>query len=122
MSHPPPLPPTGSQPARNGDLMAELPASIRLETGKGGLPVLRVDGPAAREEIYLHGATVTEWAPRGGGWLFVGEQREPICPRCGDPWRRADLLPMVRGAGRSPRIPLAWLRPAVRVVDCRSRE
>jgi len=47
--------------------MAELPASIRLETGKGGLPVLRVDGPAARAEIYLHGATVTEWAPRGGG-------------------------------------------------------
>ena len=57
----------GGQPARNGDLMVELPASIRLETGKGGLPVLRIDGPAAEAEIYLHGATVTKWAPRGGG-------------------------------------------------------
>jgi N-acetylglucosamine-6-phosphate deacetylase len=47
--------------------MAALPASVRLEVGRGGLPVLRVDGPAARAEIYLHGATVTDWTPRGGG-------------------------------------------------------
>ncbi len=45
--------------------MSDLPASVRLETGNGGLPVLRVDGPAARAEIYLHGATVTDWTPRG---------------------------------------------------------
>ena len=45
--------------------MAALPASVRLESGRGGLPVLLVDGPAARAEIYLHGATVTDWTPRG---------------------------------------------------------
>lgn len=46
--------------------MAALPACVRLETGLGGLPLLVVDGPAARAEIYLHGATVTQWTPRGG--------------------------------------------------------
>src|SRR5664279_263893 len=45
--------------------MSDLPASVRLETGRRGLPVLRVNGPAARAEIYLHGATVTDWTPRG---------------------------------------------------------
>jgi len=52
--------------------MIALPASVSLTTGRGGLPVLRVDGPAARGEIYLHGATVTDWTPAGGGpvlWL-----------------------------------------------------
>jgi glucose-6-phosphate 1-epimerase len=46
--------------------MADLPARVRLEPGRGGLPVLRVDGPAARAEIYLHGAHVTGWTPAGG--------------------------------------------------------
>jgi D-hexose-6-phosphate mutarotase len=49
--------------------MVVLPASVRLETGRGGLPVLLVDGAAARAEIYLHGAHVTDWTPRG---------REPV--------------------------------------------
>src|ERR1019366_1843915 len=65
MAHPPPTSPTGSQPTMTADLMAALPARVRLETGRGGLPVLLVDGPAARAEIYLHGATVTQWAPAG---------------------------------------------------------
>jgi glucose-6-phosphate 1-epimerase len=45
--------------------MSDLPASVRLETGRGGLPVLLVDGPSARAQIYLHGATVTDWTPHG---------------------------------------------------------
>ena len=45
--------------------MTDLPASVRLETGRGGLPVLQVNGSAASAEIYLHGATVTGWTPRG---------------------------------------------------------
>lgn len=52
--------------------MIALPASVSLTTGRGGLPVLRVDGPAARGEIYLHGATVTDWTPAGSSpvlWL-----------------------------------------------------
>lgn len=47
------------------DPVIALPASVRLEAGRGGLPVLLIDGPAARAEIYLQGANVTEWTPRG---------------------------------------------------------
>jgi D-hexose-6-phosphate mutarotase len=43
-----------------------LPPSVRLETGQGGLPRLRVFNPQARAEIYLHGAHVTAWQPEGG--------------------------------------------------------
>lgn len=71
--------------------MAALPASVRLETGRGGLPVLRVAGPSARAEIYLHGAQVTGWTPAGRDrvlWLssaswFAGDAAirggVPIC-------------------------------------------
>jgi D-hexose-6-phosphate mutarotase len=45
--------------------MTDLPKSVRLDTGEGGLPVLRVAGPEATADIYLHGAHVTAWAPRG---------------------------------------------------------
>ena len=64
MPHRPPLPPSGNEPGRT-EVVDALPASVRLMTGRGGLQVLLVDGPAARAEIYLHGATVTEWTPRG---------------------------------------------------------
>jgi glucose-6-phosphate 1-epimerase len=57
--------PGGNPPVTTGDPVPVLPSSIRLETGRGGLPVLRIDGPAARAEIYLHGATVTGWTPHG---------------------------------------------------------
>jgi len=71
--------------------MGALPASVRLEAGRGGLPVLLVDGPSAKAEIYLHGATVTDWTPRGRGpvlWVssasrFTGDAAirggVPIC-------------------------------------------
>jgi D-hexose-6-phosphate mutarotase len=42
-----------------------LPGSVRLERGAGGLERLVIDGPAAKGEIYLHGAHVTGWQPRG---------------------------------------------------------
>jgi D-hexose-6-phosphate mutarotase len=45
--------------------MIDLPGTVSLTTGRGGLPVLRVDAPSARGEIYLHGATVTDWTPAG---------------------------------------------------------
>ena len=43
----------------------ELPASVRLEIGTGGLPVLRVTGPGGSAEILLQGAHVTGWQPAG---------------------------------------------------------
>ena len=42
-----------------------LPASVRLRTGRGGLPVVRVQSAAATAEVYLQGAHVTGWAPTG---------------------------------------------------------
>ncbi|MHB1491458.1 MAG: D-hexose-6-phosphate mutarotase [Cellulomonas sp.] len=45
--------------------MSTVPDSVRLAPGAGGLPMLRVDGSAGWAEIYLHGAHVTAWAPRG---------------------------------------------------------
>ncbi|MCL3862247.1 D-hexose-6-phosphate mutarotase [Actinotalea sp. K2] len=43
--------------------MPELPPAVTLEAGQGGLPVLRVDSPAARAEVYLQGAHITSWTP-----------------------------------------------------------
>lgn len=44
---------------------ATLPASVRLEPGEGSLPRLRVENAHARGEVYLHGAHVTAWEPKG---------------------------------------------------------
>lgn len=57
--------------------MQHLPDTVRLGTGQGGLPVVHVDGPAGSAEVYLHGATVTRWAPAGGAdalWLSGSSQ------------------------------------------------
>jgi glucose-6-phosphate 1-epimerase len=42
-----------------------LPAAVRLEPGRGGLPCLRVANDRADAEIYLHGAHITSWTPKG---------------------------------------------------------
>jgi D-hexose-6-phosphate mutarotase len=42
-----------------------LPPSVRLEPGQGGLPRLLVSNAHATAEIYLHGAHVTAWQPKG---------------------------------------------------------
>lgn len=47
--------------------MRDVPPSVQVGTGIGGLDVVRVSGPAATAEIYLHGAHVTAWAPVGEG-------------------------------------------------------
>ncbi|MGV8977761.1 MAG: D-hexose-6-phosphate mutarotase [Cellulomonas sp.] len=71
--------------------MPTLPPSVRLETGQGGLPVVRVAAPTATAEIYLHGAHVTSWVPAGQRpvlWLSAASRFEaasairggvPIC-------------------------------------------
>lgn len=45
--------------------MLSLPSSVTVAPGGGGLPRVRVEGPAATAELYLHGAHVTSWRPRG---------------------------------------------------------
>ncbi|HEY8719585.1 D-hexose-6-phosphate mutarotase [Pengzhenrongella sp.] len=42
-----------------------LPSSVTVDDGPGGLPRVRVAGPAGAAEIYLHGAHVTSWNPLG---------------------------------------------------------
>lgn len=44
----------------------KLPSSVRLDTGSGGLPVLRVESERFdRAEVYVHGAHLTSWQPVG---------------------------------------------------------
>ncbi|TFD57641.1 hypothetical protein E3T43_07995 [Cryobacterium sp. Hh7] len=43
----------------------ELPASVLIGVGAGGLPVVRVNGRAGAAEVYLQGAHVTSWSPAG---------------------------------------------------------
>jgi glucose-6-phosphate 1-epimerase len=42
-----------------------LPPTVSLAAGEGGLPKLTVANERARAEIYLHGAHVAAWQPRG---------------------------------------------------------
>jgi glucose-6-phosphate 1-epimerase len=42
-----------------------LPAGVRLTAGRGDLPCLEVATPLARAAVYLQGAHVTAYAPRG---------------------------------------------------------
>ena len=52
-----------------------LPRAAALGPGLGGQPRLLVDAPAGAAEIYLHGATVTSWTPRGGSEvIFTSRQ------------------------------------------------
>ncbi|WP_043500401.1 D-hexose-6-phosphate mutarotase [Georgenia sp. SUBG003] len=46
-------------------LAVDLPSSVKLAEGRGGLPVLDVSTPVATGQLYLHGAHVTAWTPAG---------------------------------------------------------
>ena len=61
-------------------LPAHLPASVRAESGAGGLPRLVVDGPEASAEIYLQGAHVTSWVPRGEEPVLWMSSRSAYAP------------------------------------------
>jgi len=43
----------------------EIPNAVRFESGPGGLVRAIVSTPAVEGELYLHGAHVTRWTPRG---------------------------------------------------------
>ena len=60
-----------------------LPPGATLQPGRGGLERLVVDTPACVGEIYLHGAHVTGWQPRGEApvlWLSGHSAFEPGRP------------------------------------------
>jgi glucose-6-phosphate 1-epimerase len=44
-------------------VVAELPDSVALVDGAGGLPLFRVSTPTTSGEVYLHGAHISAWAP-----------------------------------------------------------
>ena len=80
-----------------------LPAGVRLETGRGGLTRLAMDTDTCAAELYLHGAHLCRWQPRGQAhpvlWMSDASRFEagapirggvPICfpwfgPKAGDP-------------------------------------
>jgi glucose-6-phosphate 1-epimerase len=55
----------------------ELPSSVELGLGQGGLAVARVYGPAGTAEVYLRGAHVSSWTPAGSkAVIWMSEQSE----------------------------------------------
>lgn len=58
----------------------DLPASVTLAEGEGGLPVLDVSTRVAAGQVYLHGAHVTAWTPAGQDpviWLSKASRFAP---------------------------------------------
>jgi D-hexose-6-phosphate mutarotase len=58
----------------------DLPGSVVVEPGEGGLDRVRVSGPAGHAEIYLHGAHVTRWRPAGSGEVLFMSTRSQFAP------------------------------------------
>ena len=48
---------------------------VTFDAGQGGLTRVRVNGPAASAELYLHGAHLTAWQPAGQGPVLWMSQR-----------------------------------------------
>ena len=69
--------PNVSNPTRSAATanQVRLPRTAALGPGRGEQPRLLIDAPAGAAEIYLHGATVTSWVPRGGAEvIFTSRQ------------------------------------------------
>jgi glucose-6-phosphate 1-epimerase len=57
--------------------MPELPSSVELGIGQGGLTIARVFAPGGTAEIYLRGAHLSAWAPTGSSpVIWMSEQSE----------------------------------------------
>jgi len=77
-----------------------LPPSVTVADGSGGLPCVRVATPLCTGEVYLLGATVTQWAPAGADPVLFLSQRSRF--EAGVPIRGgAPLCAPWFGAGRS---------------------
>jgi glucose-6-phosphate 1-epimerase len=87
-------------------VFAELPNSVTLVDGAGGLPLLSVSTPAAAGEVYFHGAQISGWTPAGNDaviWMSKGSAFAPAEPIRGGvpicfPWfgpgRRGGMSPV----------------------------
>ena len=53
----------------------EIPGTVEIVPGNGGLPKVRIASPEAVGEIYLHGAHVTSWKPEGEEEVFFLSSR-----------------------------------------------
>ena len=53
---------------------------VVVETGAGGLPRARVIGPRAEAEVYLQGAHLTRWQPRGAAPVLFLSARAVYAP------------------------------------------
>jgi len=51
--------------AQELDRQFGVPGIVRVETGRGSLAKIAISGDLASAEIYLHGAHVTQFQPRG---------------------------------------------------------
>ena len=63
-----------------GTELPALPASVRVEPGRGGLPRVAVDAPFARAELYLQGAHLTSWTPEGADEVIWTSDRSDFAP------------------------------------------
>lgn len=58
----------------------DLPDSVTVADGPGGLSLLRISSPRATGEVFLHGAQVSAWAPSGHEpviWLSSASEFAP---------------------------------------------
>ena len=93
-----------------------LPATVRLEAGNGQLPCLRVSNGLAEAEIYLHGAHITAWTPKGQApvlWVSRESAFEAAKPiRGGVPI----CFPWFGGHATEKAAPCPWLCAPCRLV------
>jgi glucose-6-phosphate 1-epimerase len=62
-------------PIAEADRRLGIPGAAKIVEGNGGLTKVRITSPEAEGEIYLHGAHVTSWKPKGAEEaLFVSSQ------------------------------------------------
>lgn len=61
-----------------------VPGAVQILAGRGGLPKIHMDTPAATAELYLHGAHLTSWQP--------DEQEEVLFLSDRSPWEEGRAI------------------------------
>ncbi len=85
-----------------------VPGVAQIVSGNGGLPKIQIETASAAAEIYLHGAQVTAWKPKGSDEiLFLSEKShwaEGRAIRAGIPV----CFPWFRAKADDPKAPAHW--------------